>query len=171
MVSENGKEDGLSYPLIIAMKGSSSTEKSELATKLASFLQYPLIDEGDIILALKSSIPSFSSTEDYEEELPLKIVSQICSTQISLKLHVIVNSELSQRAHFEHLVQLASSEGASLLIIDCEAQNGDALYDAGDVPKLNIDVLKPFVLEEFVHAILQDAEFPQEIYLAMSNGN
>ena len=72
-----------------------------------------------------------------------------------------MNSELSQRTHFEHLVQMASSKGASLLIVDCEVQNGGALYDVGDVPKLSIDITKPFVVEEFVPAILRAVGFPQ----------
>ena len=161
MVSRNGHES--SVPLmIIAMKGSSSSKKTEIATKLAAFLRYPLIDEGDVISALESSDPPiFPSTEDDYKDLPFEIVSDISSTQLRLKLNVIMNSELSQRTHFEHLVQMASSKGASLLIVDCEVQNGGALYDVGDVPKLSIDITKPFVVEEFVPAILRAVGFPQ----------
>ena len=108
-----------------------------------------------------SDPPIFSSTEDDYKDLPFEIVSDISSTQLSLKLNVIISSELSQRTHFEHLVQMASSNGACLLIVDCEAQNDGAFYDVGHVPKLSIDITKPFVVEEFVPAILHAIGFPQ----------
>jgi len=43
-------------PLLIAMKGHSSSNKSKIAQELAQFLNFPLIDEEDIIPALHDSL-------------------------------------------------------------------------------------------------------------------
>ncbi|KDP42287.1 hypothetical protein JCGZ_01611 [Jatropha curcas] len=155
MEFKNGKHQ-LNFPLIIAIKGPSNNKKSEIAIKLANFLRCPLFDEADIILALENS-----TDESYDDDLPFEIIFQLSSTQLSLKLNVIINSVLSKHTHFENLLQLASSNGAGLLIIDCESPN-DGVGAIDSVPKLNIDTNKPFVVEEFVHTMLRELEFPQE---------
>ncbi|XP_050210772.1 uncharacterized protein LOC126661058 isoform X2 [Mercurialis annua] len=153
------KDEKLDCPIIIVIKGNYSTKKSQIANKIASFLQYPLTDEGDIILSLQNSISNLSSSKYYNKDLVFQIVRQISSTQIKLKLNIVVNTELSQYSHFEDLAQLAASEEASLLIIGCDAeQNGGHLYDIGNVPKLNVDPSKPFIAEEFVPAMLQSLQ-------------
>lgn len=43
-------------PLLIAMKGHSSGNKSKIAHELAQFLNFPLINEEDIIPALNDSL-------------------------------------------------------------------------------------------------------------------
>ncbi|KAJ9189913.1 hypothetical protein P3X46_001161 [Hevea brasiliensis] len=134
--------------MIIAIKGSSSSEKSEIAIKLVEFLEYPLIDEEDITPSLQNSLPNSSSKYD---DLPFQIVTQISSTQLRLKLRVIISTQLSQRNHFEYLLQLASSKEARLIIIECGTQVHQN-WDSQHVTKLNIYTTKP--LEEAVPEIL-----------------
>jgi len=50
-------------PLLIAMKGHSSSNKSKIAQELAQFLNFPLIDEEDIIPALQDSL----ETEHFDD--------------------------------------------------------------------------------------------------------
>lgn len=71
----------------------------------------------------------------------LEILSQISSTQLCLKLSVIINAQPSHRAHFDRVVELASFNGARLVFVECSNQNDPDLdyYDVGNVPKLNID--------------------------------
>ncbi|EEF35047.1 conserved hypothetical protein [Ricinus communis] len=89
------KQEKSKFPMIIAMKGPSSSEKREISRKLAASLQYPLIDEEDIIPSLQSFIPTSSSnssnilSDKYSNGLPFKIVAQISSTQLDSKLRVI----------------------------------------------------------------------------------
>jgi hypothetical protein len=61
-----------------------------------------------------------------------------------LKLSVIINAQLSHRAHFDRLVELASFTGARLVFFECSNQNDQDLdyYDVGNVPKLNIAYLE-----------------------------
>ncbi|KAG6783206.1 hypothetical protein D5086_007426 [Populus alba] len=82
------------------------------------------------------------------------------STQLSLKLSVIINSQLSRRALFDGLAELASSTGAQLVAIESSNQNDHNVdcSDIGNVPKLNIDTPKPFHEEDFIADTLKDAE-------------
>ncbi|XP_021661564.2 uncharacterized protein LOC131173359 [Hevea brasiliensis] len=177
MESKRGEEEQFNFPTMIAIKGPSSVKKTEIATKLANFLHYPLIDEADVIVALQNSITTSPTNDsnisaEYYDELPFKIACQITSTQLDLELKVIFNTVLSERSHFEHLVQLANSHEACLLVIDCEDENHgfNDCYSVGNVRKLKIDTTKAFVVEEFVPAMLQAVELPQEINLARDEG-
>uniref|UniRef100_A0A2K2BSA9 Adenylate kinase n=1 Tax=Populus trichocarpa TaxID=3694 RepID=A0A2K2BSA9_POPTR len=108
-------------PLLIAMKGHSSSNKSKIAQELAQFLNFPLIDEEDIIPALQDSL---------------------------------------ETEHFDDLVvELASFTGARLVFVECSNQNDQDpdYYDAGNVPKLNIDTTKPFHAEDFITGMLKAA--------------
>jgi hypothetical protein len=89
----------------------------------------------------------------------LEILSQIPSTQLCLKLSVIINAQLSHRAHFDRVVELASFTGARLVFVECSNQNDQDpdYYDAGNVPKLNIDTTKPFHAEDFITGMLKAA--------------
>jgi hypothetical protein len=79
--------------------------------------------------------------------------------QLCLKLSVIINAQLSHRAHFDRLVELASFTGARLVFVECSNQNDQDLdyYDVGNVPKLNIDTTKPFHAEDFITGMLKAA--------------
>ncbi|CAK7336303.1 unnamed protein product [Dovyalis caffra] len=142
-------------PLLIAMKGHSDSNKSKVAHELARFLNFPLVGEEDIIPALQESL----ETDHYDDLLPLEILSQITSTQLSLKLSVIVNAQLSHRAHFDRLVELGCSTGAHLVVIECSNENDHVqdYYDVGNVPKLRIDITKPFHAEDFINGMLKAA--------------
>ena len=87
----------LQFPLIIAMRGPSNGKKRQIASSLAEFLHYPLIDEEDITSDLETS-PSTSSNES-----PFKIITKVTKTQLQLKLQVIINSSLSQKSHVDQL--------------------------------------------------------------------
>nr|TKS08746.1 hypothetical protein D5086_0000100450 [Populus alba] len=125
-------EEQFESPLLIA-KGHSSSNKSKIGNELAQFLEFRLID-GDIIPTLQDLL--------------------------SLKLSVIINSQLSRRALFDGLAELASSTGAQLVAIESSNQNDHNVdcSDIGNVPKLNIDTPKPFHEEDFIADTLKDAE-------------
>ncbi|KAH8515549.1 hypothetical protein H0E87_004132 [Populus deltoides] len=91
-----GREKQVGVPVIIAMKGHPGTGKSTLASSLASSLKIPLIDKDDV--------------RD----------CTIASTQLRLGLSVIIDSPLSRRAHLDRLVQVASSTGSLLVIVECK---------------------------------------------------
>ncbi|KAJ9178929.1 hypothetical protein P3X46_010774 [Hevea brasiliensis] len=146
------------FLMVTTITGLSSNKKSEVAHKLAWFLQYPLIDEDYIIPCFQNSIPS-SSTES--KNLAFEIASQISSIQLDLKLRCIINTPLSKSTQFHHLMQLASSKMASLIIIECATPNAlaPAWYSViGKVAKLSIDITKTFKVEDFVPKMLQVAE-------------
>ncbi|XP_050229682.1 uncharacterized protein LOC126678820 [Mercurialis annua] len=151
----------LNFSMLIAMKGLPSTRKSEIATKLAEFLKYPLIDEDDIVSNLNTSPSNFyTNFSSSINEIPFKILTQITSTQLRLKLHVIINTSLSQQIHFDQLSHLATSNGACLIIIDCGTQIDQAgeYYNIKHVPKINIDHTKLFEVENVVPIILDVAQ-------------
>ncbi|XP_048234874.1 uncharacterized protein LOC112536142 isoform X1 [Ricinus communis] len=147
----------LPSPMIIAMKGPSNNKKLEIASSLAQFLHYPLIDEEDVTLDLKNSLTGFP------KELPFKIVTQITKTQLQVKLQVIINTSLSQDTHIDHWLELARSKGAHLLIVECtnEGSQGSE-HGVGYAPVLRIDISKPFTVEEFVPTIMNAVEFHEK---------
>ncbi|KDP21127.1 hypothetical protein JCGZ_21598 [Jatropha curcas] len=141
------------------MKGPSSSKKSEIAKKLAEFLVYPLIDEKDIIPDLQTSSTLLS------DDLSFKIIARISSMQLRLKLGVILNPPVFDHTHFDHLIQLAGTNNARLVIVKCTTEVDDQAhdYDIGNVPNFNINIAEPFVVDGFAPAILiHGAEF-QEI--------
>ncbi|KAF9688876.1 hypothetical protein SADUNF_Sadunf01G0033500 [Salix dunnii] len=142
-------------PLLIAVKGHSSSSKSKIVHSLAQFHKFPVFDEEDIISALQDSL----ETEHCDDLLPLEILSQISSTQLCLKLSVIISARLSHRAHFDRLVDLASFTGSRLVFVECSNQNDRDLdyYDVGNVPRLDIDTTKPFHAEDFISGMLKAA--------------
>jgi hypothetical protein len=93
-------EEQFESPFLIAMKGHSSSNKSNIAYELAHFLKFPLID-GDIIPTLQDLV----EPEQCDGLLPSEILSRNSSTQLSLKLSVIINSQLSRRALFDGLAE------------------------------------------------------------------
>ena len=151
----------LQFPLIIAMRVPSNGKKREIASSLAEFLHYPLIDEEDITIDLETS-PSTSSNES-----PFKIITKVTKTQLQLKLQVIINSSLSQKTHIDHLSELASSQSAHLLIVECTNNGGanlDPRYEVGYSPFFSIDTSKPFIVTDFAPAIIDAAvKFHEEV--------
>ena len=71
----------LQFPLIIAMRGPSNGKKREIASSLAEFLHYPLIDEEDITIDLETSdekdipIDLETSPSTSSNESPFKIIT------------------------------------------------------------------------------------------------
>ena len=142
------------------MRGPSNGKKRQIASSLAEFLHYPLIDEEDITSDLETS-PSTSSNES-----PFKIITKVTKTQLQLKLQVIINSSLSQKTHIDHLSELASSQSAHLLIVECTngGANLDYPYEVGYIPVFSIDTSKPFIVTDFAPEIIDAAvKFHEEV--------
>ncbi|KAJ6953919.1 hypothetical protein NC652_005604 [Populus alba x Populus x berolinensis] len=119
MVKVGEKQVG--FPVIIAMKGHPGTGKSTLASSLASSLKIPLIDKDDVrdcTVSIQNSSPATASK--LLNDLSYDVVWQIASTQLRLGLSVIIDSPLSRRAHLDRLVQVASSTGSLLVIVECK---------------------------------------------------
>ncbi|EEF32077.1 conserved hypothetical protein [Ricinus communis] len=127
----------LQFPLVIAMKdvSGSNNQCSKIAQKLASFLKFPLIDQNDVTQAILNSTKTQIPNE-LAHSLPFEVVCQIASTQLNLKIKVVINSPISNDDHLDRLVQLARSREAHLIIIKCNSKDD---YDVGKIPKLNID--------------------------------
>ncbi|KAJ6685115.1 hypothetical protein OIU79_015232 [Salix purpurea] len=116
-----GGENQVGVPVIIAMKGHPGTGKSTLASSLASSLKIPLIDKDDVrdcTISIQNSSPATASK--LLNDLSYDVVWQIASTQLRLGLSVIIDSPLSRRAHLDRLVQVASSTGSLLVIVECK---------------------------------------------------
>ncbi|KAJ6405580.1 hypothetical protein OIU84_013529 [Salix udensis] len=116
-----GGENQVGVPVIIAMKGHPGTGKSTLASSLASSLKIPLIDKDDVrdcTISIQNSSPATASK--LLNDLSYDVVWQIASTQLRLGLSVIIDSPLSRRAHLDRLVQMASSTGSLLVIVECK---------------------------------------------------
>lgn len=119
MVKVGEKQVGV--PVIIAMKGHPGTGKSTIASSLASSLKIPLIDKDDVrdcTVSIQNSSPATASK--LLNDLSYDVVWQIASTQLRLGLSVIIDSPLSRRAHLDRLVQVASSTGSLLVIVECK---------------------------------------------------
>lgn len=119
MVKVGEKQVGV--PVIIAMKGHPGTGKSTIASSLASSLKIPLIDKDDVrdcTISIQNSSPATASK--LLNDLSYDVVWQIASTQLRLGLSVIIDSPLSRRAHLDRLVQVASSTGSLLVIVECK---------------------------------------------------
>ncbi|KAJ6938870.1 hypothetical protein NC651_005343 [Populus alba x Populus x berolinensis] len=119
MVKVGEKQVGV--PVIIAMKGHPGTGKSTIASSLASSLKIPLIDKDDVrdcTISIQNSSPATASK--LLNDLSYDVVWQIASTQLRLGLSVIIDSPLSRRAHLDRLVQMASSTGSLLVIVECK---------------------------------------------------
>jgi predicted kinase len=117
-----GGEKQVGVPVIIAMKGHPGTGKSTLASSLASSLKIPLIDKDDVrdcTVSIQNSSPATAS-KVLLNDLSYDVVWQIASTQLRLGLSVIIDSPLSRRAHLDRLVQVASSTGSLLVIVECK---------------------------------------------------
>jgi hypothetical protein len=71
-------EEQFESPFLIAMKGHSSSNKSNIAYELAHFLKFPLID-GDIIPTLQDLV----EPEQCDGLLPSEILPRNSSTQLS----------------------------------------------------------------------------------------
>uniref|UniRef100_A0A6M2EFN6 AAA+ ATPase domain-containing protein n=1 Tax=Populus davidiana TaxID=266767 RepID=A0A6M2EFN6_9ROSI len=119
MVKVGEKQVGV--PVIIAMKGHPGTGKSTIASSLASSLKIPLIDKDDVrdcTISIQNSSPATASK--LLNDLSYDVVWQIASTQLRLGLSVVIDSPLSRRAHLDRLVQVASSTGSLLVIVECK---------------------------------------------------
>ncbi|PRQ52160.1 putative P-loop containing nucleoside triphosphate hydrolase [Rosa chinensis] len=122
MADEEGK--GGSVPVIIAMKGHPGTGKTTLARSLASTLKIPLIDKDDVrdsTLTLQEAGVSSSLLND----MSYGAIWQLASTQLRLGLSVVVDSPLSRRAHLDRLLQIATSGGARLVVVECRPADED----------------------------------------------
>ncbi|KAG6783207.1 hypothetical protein POTOM_012651 [Populus tomentosa] len=93
-----------------------------------------------------------------DDLLPTEILSRKYSSNSAQCDHQ--RSQLSRRAHFDRLVELASSTAARLVnVIECSNQNDHNVdyCDAGNVPELNIDTTKPFHAAVFITGMLKAA--------------
>ncbi|CAL1397965.1 unnamed protein product [Linum trigynum] len=102
------------------MKGSSRRWNRLVAFNLAGFLKCPLIDTHDIHQTLKKS--SSSQTNDHnnnnritEESLALDVAYGVASTQLSLKIPIIINGPHT----LTPWRPLAASSGARLVVVEC----------------------------------------------------
>lgn len=110
--------------MVIAMKGYPCTGKTTVARALASSLNYPLINQYDVLPSLKQSAMVTSTTsETVLIDLSFQTLCQIALTQLRLGMGVIINSPLSHRSHLDQLVQLADLRAARLIIVECKPQD------------------------------------------------
>ncbi|KAJ9189006.1 hypothetical protein P3X46_000349 [Hevea brasiliensis] len=143
--------EALQSPLLIAMKDDSGSTK--IARELAAFLKYPLIDQYDASLALQKSTKTRLPNE-LKHNLPFETVYQFALTQLSLKINVIINCELSQTDRLYKLLNLAISEKARFVIIECTTKDKkDNEYEDGRIPKLRVDI-KSFDVKKLVSDML-----------------
>lgn len=164
-IANSGKQKQPKLPVITAIRGSLDIQQSEIAYKLAESLNYPLIDERDInqmILdheILSSTLSTATTTSaSISRDLPFKIASQISSTLLLLKFPVIINTSISETYHLDHLLQLAISREALLIIIDCSSYQIDlVLEDYYWVKHFSIS-METFDVEEFIPKILEAVE-------------
>ncbi|PON35522.1 P-loop containing nucleoside triphosphate hydrolase [Parasponia andersonii] len=117
--------------VIIAMKGHPGTGKSSLAHSIASALKLPLLDKDDVrdsTLPVQRALEQLTSPGDPHahassllNDLSYRAIWQIASTQLRLGLGgLVIDSPLSRRAHLDRLLDLASSNGARLVIVECK---------------------------------------------------
>ncbi|KAH7533695.1 hypothetical protein FEM48_Zijuj04G0158800 [Ziziphus jujuba var. spinosa] len=113
--------------VIIAMKGHPGTGKSTVAESISKALKLPLLDKDDVrdsTLSLQRSLLLLTSSPDAASsllnDLSYLAIWQIASTQLRLGLSLVIDSPLSRPAHLDRLVQLASTYGARLLIVECK---------------------------------------------------
>lgn len=114
-------------PIIVAMKGHPGTGKSTLAQSIASALRCPLIDKDDVRdsteLLQSSALTSLATAAQLLNDLSYEVIWRIASTQLHMRLSVVVDSPLSRRSHLDRLLQLASSTGSKLIIVECRPLN------------------------------------------------
>ncbi|XVF06190.1 hypothetical protein REPUB_Repub06bG0026100 [Reevesia pubescens] len=150
-----------SLPMIIVVRGhsSSSTGRSKVATKLANYLKYSLIDQDVVAKTLQDSFPSssdlqpLSASQNDLSNLSFNVLYQIASDQLrTSNLGVIINSPLSNHTHLDQLKQLViNSQSAELILIQCRPPDEIDDYDVGGRGrKLTVDTTEPFHVEEFV---------------------
>ncbi|XP_020210247.1 uncharacterized protein LOC109795218 [Cajanus cajan] len=118
---ESRKVRKIETPVIIAMKGHPGSGKSTLAKCIASSLKIALLDKDDIKDCTVSLQPHLTLTSPGSilNDLSYHAIWQVASTQLRLRLSVILDSPLSRRAHLDHLRRLADSAAARLLLIEC----------------------------------------------------
>ncbi|KAF4373253.1 hypothetical protein F8388_010457 [Cannabis sativa] len=114
--------------IIIAMKGHPGTGKSTLGESIASALKLPLLDKDDIrdcTFSLQHSLsPHTPSASSLLNDLSYCAIWQIASTQLRLGLPgLVIVSPLSRRAHLDRLLELASSHGARVVIVECKPKD------------------------------------------------
>lgn len=112
-------------PILIAMKGHPGTGKSTLATAIAKTLKCPLVDKDhfrdssyQIQQALIKASPATASK--LLNDLSYEVMWRVVSTQLGLGLSVVIDSPLSRRRQFDHLLDIASESGASVVVIECQ---------------------------------------------------
>ncbi|OMP11028.1 C1-like protein [Corchorus capsularis] len=102
-----------SIPMMMIVKGhsSSSREKSKtVAKQLAEHLKYFLIDQDDLAPI---------SPDDVNINSSFKILHQIASAQLSLKLGVVINlSPNSDQTHVNQLEDLSNTHKAQMILLD-----------------------------------------------------
>ncbi|CAK7322734.1 unnamed protein product [Dovyalis caffra] len=84
-----------------------------------------------------------------------------------LKLHDQFSGflNLSQPTHYDRLVNLANSTGATLIIIHGKTENDQGGHDVGvgHVPTVGVDTTKPFIVEDLISVMLQAARRNESI--------
>ncbi|XP_022720080.1 uncharacterized protein LOC111277910 [Durio zibethinus] len=169
-----------SRPMIIVVRGKPSSRpgRSKVATQLANYLRYPLFDQDDLAPALQDSLPSSSlqppqsASQNNLSDSSFKILQQIASAQLrTSKLGVIINSPLTNHFHLDQLKQLANSQGAELMLIQCQPPDEIDDYDVGQRGrKITVDT-NEFHMEEFVSEhLLRVRPLPRSVALQPNIG-
>ncbi|KAI4305966.1 hypothetical protein L6164_029289 [Bauhinia variegata] len=110
------------------MKGHPGTAKSTLARFIASSLKIPLLDKDDIpdsSFTLQNSLllTSPATPSSLLNDLSYHAIWQLASTQLRLRLSVVIDSPLSRKTHLDRLLGIAASVGGRIVIIECKPKD------------------------------------------------
>ncbi|GLT90400.1 hypothetical protein SLE2022_083340 [Rubroshorea leprosula] len=152
---EEQRNEGHNIPMIIAVKHrqSSSSSRGRVAAELANHFNYFLADHYDIYPFLEKSSAKFQDLD----ALSFEILYKMASTQVDLKIGVVLNYPFINQTHLERLSELSRHD---MILIQCRSPQGEENQpqleelNVGGVRKLTVDPMNLFFLEELVSAIL-----------------